>query len=70
MQCLVDYGFGITTESGMVLRIERDERYEAWTLAGPDGLLLVSLPGDGLAIWSADSTPAAHDGDQPNSTPA
>ena len=128
MQCLVDYGFGITTESGMALRIEcaftyrksdsvpvlydpngdppllgpvlsvvrsavvngfadeagalhiefsdgstidvlPDERYEAWTLAGPDGLLLVSLPGDGLAIWSADATPAAQDGDQPSSAP-
>lgn len=127
MQCLVDYAFGITTESrtavkiecaftyrksdadpvlydpnddpsllGPVLSITRsavvsgfaddagalhleftdgstidvlpDERYEAWTLAGPDGLLLVSLPGGGLAIWGADATSAAQDGDQPSST--
>ncbi|MHA7194428.1 DUF6188 family protein [Paenarthrobacter nitroguajacolicus] len=55
---------------GSTIDVLPDERYEAWTLAGPDGLLLVSLPGDGLAIWSADATPAAQDGDQPSSTPA
>ncbi|WP_017197761.1 DUF6188 family protein [Arthrobacter sp. M2012083] len=29
---------------GSVLDISADEHYEAWTLNGPDGLLLVSTP--------------------------
>lgn len=112
LQCIVDYAFGITTQSGITVRIEcdftyrrsdadpvlydpnddpvllgpvlsitrsavvkgfaddagalhlefadgstidvlPDEHHEAWTLVGPDGLLLVSLPGGGLATWSA-----------------
>lgn len=55
---------------GSTIDVLPDERHEAWTLAGPDGLLLVSLPGHGLALWSADVTSATHDGDQPSSTPA
>jgi hypothetical protein len=27
--------------------------YEAWTMSGPDGFKIVSLPGGGLAVWSA-----------------
>ncbi|WP_370629240.1 DUF6188 family protein [Paenarthrobacter nitroguajacolicus] len=54
---------------GSIIDVLPDERYEAWTLAGPDGLLLVSLPGNGLALWSADPTSATQDGDQPSPTP-
>lgn len=36
---------------GSVLDISADEHYEAWTLNGPDGLLLVSTPGGGLTTW-------------------
>ncbi len=31
--------------------VHPNDRYEAWGLSGPDGLLLVSLPGRGLAVW-------------------
>jgi hypothetical protein len=31
--------------------VHPNDRYEAWGLSGPDGLLLVSLPGGGLAVW-------------------
>jgi hypothetical protein len=108
--CTVDYSFGFTTQSGIVLRIEcpftyrtsrgetilldpendpaqlgpvlsvvrsavlnafadeagalhldfadgsaievpSNDQFEAWTIAGNDGLLLVSLPGQGIAKW-------------------
>ena len=30
-----------------------DPRYEAWTATGPDGMLVVTLPGGDLAVWSS-----------------
>jgi hypothetical protein len=38
-------------QDGSILVVSPDERYEAWTAAGPAGALLVSLPGGGLAVW-------------------
>jgi hypothetical protein len=38
--------------NGTVLHAPPDEGFEAWTLSGPDGLLLVCLPGGELARWS------------------
>ncbi|MBB5866947.1 uncharacterized protein (AIM24 family) [Allocatelliglobosispora scoriae] len=37
---------------GHVLRVEPDPHYEAWTASAPGGLLVVSLPGGGLSVWS------------------
>lgn len=34
------------------IRCEADERYEAWNYNGPEGLLVVALPGSKLSIWS------------------
>ncbi|TVU66765.1 hypothetical protein FQP90_01070 [Paenarthrobacter nitroguajacolicus] len=36
---------------GSAIAVPADEQYEAWTLNGPDGLLLVSTPGGSLARW-------------------
>jgi len=37
-------------ESGR-LEIPFDPDFEAWTIAGPDGLKVVSVAGGGLAVW-------------------
>ncbi|MGO4144565.1 DUF6188 family protein [Paenarthrobacter sp. YAF11_1] len=44
----VDFADGSTVE------VSPDEQYEAWTLNGPEGLLLVSCPGGGLTTWGLD----------------
>jgi hypothetical protein len=31
-----------------------DGRYESWTMAGPDGRMVVSMPSGELAVWSAE----------------
>jgi hypothetical protein len=33
------------------VEVPPETAYEAWTLSGPDGLLVVSTPGGDLAIW-------------------
>jgi uncharacterized protein DUF6188 len=33
------------------LRIDPDTSYEAWTVSGPHGMLVVCMPGGELAIW-------------------
>lgn len=38
---------------GARLRIEPDSGFEAWTVAGPNGMKVVCLPGGELAVWSA-----------------
>ena len=50
---------------GARLAVEADADYEPWTLTGPDGLRLVSLPGGDLAVWTPvpQSPPSAFDGD-------
>lgn len=45
----VDFADGSTVE------VSPDEQYEAWTLNGPEGLLLVSCPGGGLTTWGLDT---------------
>jgi hypothetical protein len=40
----------IVFNDGHLLRVSPDERYEAWTATGPDRMLIVSLPGGGLAV--------------------
>ena len=61
--------FGLTVERGVAykdgwlevcftdgssIRVDADNYYEAWTLSGPAGLLVVSMPGGNLAIWLAE----------------
>ena len=36
---------------GHLLDVKPDPDYEAWTATGPDGMLMVSLPGSDLAVW-------------------
>jgi hypothetical protein len=36
---------------GHLLRVAPDPVYEAWTASGPDGLLLVCMPGGSLTVW-------------------
>lgn len=40
---------------GTLLRVPRVEEYEPWTLNGPEGILIVSISGGGLAIWDPES---------------
>ncbi len=37
---------------GGALRVPADEEYEAWSIVGPAGLRVVSMPGGELAVWS------------------
>jgi hypothetical protein len=36
------------------LTVEPDEAYEAWSVSGPGGALVVSTPGGELAIWKSE----------------
>jgi len=51
----------VVFEGGARLTVEPDSAYEAWSVSGPDGALVVSMPGGELAIWkpqsSADESP-------------
>jgi hypothetical protein len=40
-------------EGGSRLTVEPDAAYEAWSVSGPDGALVVSTAGDKLAIWKS-----------------
>lgn len=40
-------------EGGVVISVEPDTRYEAWTVAGPAGVKLVCMPGGEVAVWAA-----------------
>jgi len=46
-------------DGGTVLRVPPDEGFEAWTVTGPGGIRLVSLPGGELAIWESDTPPGS-----------
>ena len=37
------------------LHVEPDDSYEAWTVCGPSGMKIVSLPGGELARWSPEN---------------
>lgn len=43
----------LIAEGGSELRIEANDAFEAWTIAGRRGEKVVCLPGGGLAIWGA-----------------
>lgn len=41
----------IRFSDGSALHVSPPEKFEGWTLSGPDHLLMVSLPGGQLAVW-------------------
>lgn len=41
----------VAFDNGARLRIKPDSSYEAWTVSGPRGMLVVSMPRGELAIW-------------------
>lgn len=47
----------VTFDGGGHLRVEPDPAYEAWNVSGPNGALVVSMPGGELAIWTAQPRP-------------
>jgi len=42
-------------DDGHLLSVAPDPAHEAWTANGPDGLLLVCMPGGSLAVWRPQS---------------
>lgn len=42
----------VTFRSGTQLVVEPDAHYESWNVAGPDGALIVCMPGGKLAQWT------------------
>ena len=47
-----DGAFRVWCSDGIEVAAPPDEDYEAWTLTGPRGARLVSLPGGDIAVWS------------------
>lgn len=47
----------VTFEGGSHVRVEPDPDYEAWNVSGPNGALVVSMPGGELSIWTPESKP-------------
>jgi Family of unknown function (DUF6188) len=41
----------IVFSSGRLLRVDPDPQFESWTATGPNGMLIVGLPGGDLAVW-------------------
>jgi len=50
-------GLEMVFEDGSRLQVAPDEAHEAWNVSGPDGALVVSMPGGELAIWSPQTDP-------------
>ena len=40
-------------ENSVSLSVEADPEYEAWTVTGPAGLIIVCLAGGELSVWNA-----------------
>lgn len=43
----------VVFERGESLHVEPDPSFEAWTVSGPKGMLIVCSPGGELSIWHA-----------------
>jgi phage baseplate assembly protein gpV len=43
----------VTFDDGAILDVQPDAAYEAWSVAGPNGALVVCTAGGKLAVWSA-----------------
>ena len=48
-----DGRLSVTFQDGSSVLIPVDRDYEAWQYYGAEGEILVSLPGGGLAVWTA-----------------
>jgi hypothetical protein len=48
-----DGGLEIDFQDGSLVRVSPSDDYEAWHLSGPEGPILVSIPGGDLAVWSS-----------------
>lgn len=44
---------------GRRIDVRADDRYEAWTFAGPRGHKVVCVPGGGLTVWSPTDAPVS-----------
>lgn len=42
----------IDFEDGSLVRVSPSDDYEPWHLSGPDGVMMVSIPGGDLVVWS------------------
>jgi hypothetical protein len=61
--CTVDDAgsLSVTFTSGIRLQVNPDDGFEAWTVSGPEGMLVVCTPGGRLAVWSgAGAGPTRH----------
>lgn len=47
----------VAFDGGNSLLVEPDRNYEAWTVTGPKGMIIVCQPGGELAIWHATERP-------------
>jgi hypothetical protein len=52
-----DGGLELRFAEGAVLRVPPDAAYEAWEIAGPNGIKVFALPGGELAVWRATLDP-------------
>lgn len=52
--CTVDDAgsLSVTFTGGVRLQVDPDDGFEAWTISGPEGMLVVCTPGGKLAVWS------------------
>lgn len=50
----------VTFTSGIRLLVEPDDDFEAWTVSGPAGMLVVCTPGGELAVWGGRGRPTPH----------
>ena len=53
----VDSNLRLTFDNGATVWVPSDARYETWTFAGPNGLLVVCSPGGRVSIFPARSGP-------------
>ncbi|MBJ7336666.1 MAG: hypothetical protein JHC64_03145 [Mycolicibacterium sp.] len=44
-------GLHVTFEGGARIVVGPDPDYESWHVNGPNGALVLSMPGGGLAVW-------------------
>lgn len=44
----------VTFEGGAELQVAPDPWYESWTVTGPNGFMVVCMPGGQLATWKGE----------------
>ena len=42
----------IAVSGDLVVRVPPSKKYESWDMSGPHGVMVVSIPGGELAVWS------------------